>query len=85
MLLKPLQYILPWKEIISFHFNSEKLEEASRKLINENKLKAGKSYDIDWSQIVFSSMLYFLFNGVGSLTCMLHSQEQGGWASKFFV
>ena len=46
MLLKPLQYILPWKEIISFHFNSEKLEEASRKLINENKLKAGKSYDI---------------------------------------
>lgn len=89
MFLKPLpciwslfQCILPWKEIISFHFNSEKLEEASRKLINENKLKAGKIWCIiDWSQVAFSNIVYFLFNGIVSL--MLQSQEQRDWASKF--
>ena len=40
-------YILLWKEFVHVPFpflsNSEKLEEASRKLINENKLKAGES------------------------------------------
>ena len=53
--------ILPWKEIISFRFlaNSEKLEEASRKLINENKLKAGKSVTVI-DVIAFSNVLYFL-------------------------
>ena len=51
-----------YSSMVRYHFlsfNSEKLEEASRKLINENKLKAGKSnnlcqYICKYTYITFS-------------------------------